>query len=413
MPTYKEGQNAINNTYNPIAYSNILTNIENEKLGTIKAVRVKSIILDPSHPRYNELGGPNSIGTILYDDNIEIPNINNNISLFQYARPLYSNIKNYPLINELVYVINLPSTNIGTNTALKTTYYINTIALWNHPHHNAYPDTPNALPDSQNKDYNQTTVGSVRRVTDQSTEIFLGDTFKERSNIHPLLPFEGDVIYEGRWGNSIRLGSTVKNRPNNWSITGTDGDPILILKNGQPSDISNEGWIPVIENINKDLSSIYLTSTQQVPLAAASINYNSYGTAPTKPDQYQDRQIILSSGRLVFNSNKDHILLSSNKSINLNAIESVNIDTNNTILNSKSILLGGKTATESVLKGDTTIDLLTGLVDQLTALSIALQSVTTPAGPAVAPAATQLISYLSQLKINLESTTKSKISKTL
>ncbi len=175
MPTYKEGQNAINNTYNPIAYSNILTNIENEKLGTIKAVRVKSIILDPSHPRYNELGGPNSIGTILYDDNIEIPNINNNISLFQYARPLYSNIKNYPLINELVYVINLPSTNIGTNTALKTTYYINTIALWNHPHHNAYPDTPNALPDSQNKDYNQTTVGSVRRVTDQSTEIFLGD----------------------------------------------------------------------------------------------------------------------------------------------------------------------------------------------------------------------------------------------
>jgi hypothetical protein len=413
MPTYKEGQNAINNTYNPIAYSNILTNIENEKLGTIKAVRVKSIILDPSHPRYNELGGPNSIGTILYDDNIEIPNINNNISLFQYARPLYSNIKNYPLINELVYVINLPSTNIGTNTALKTTYYINTIALWNHPHHNAYPDTPNALPDSQNKDYNQTTVGSVRRVTDQSTEIFLGDTFKERSNIHPLLPFEGDVIYEGRWGNSIRLGSTVKNRPNNWSITGTDGDPILILKNGQPSDISNEGWIPVIENINKDLSSIYLTSTQQVPLAAASINYNSYGTAPTKPDQYQDRQIILSSGRLVFNSNKDHILLSSNKSINLNAIESVNIDTNNTILNSKSILLGGKTATESVLKGDTTINLLTGLVDQLTALSIALQSVTTPAGPAVAPAATQLISYLSQLKINLESTTKSKISKTL
>ena len=413
MPTYKEGQNAINNTYNPIAYSNILTNIENEKLGTIKAVRVKSIILDPSHPRYNELGGPNSIGTILYDDNIEIPNINNNISLFQYARPLYSNIKNYPLINELVYVINLPSTNIGTNTALKTTYYINTIALWNHPHHNAYPDTPNALPDSQNKDYNQTTVGSVRRVTDQSTEIFLGDTFKERSNIHPLLPFEGDVIYEGRWGNSIRLGSTVKNRPNNWSITGTDGDPILILKNGQPSDISNEGWIPVIENINKDLSSIYLTSTQQVPLAAASINYNSYGTAPTKPNQYQDRQIILSSGRLVFNSNKDHILLSSNKSINLNAIESVNIDTNNTILNSKSILLGGKTATESVLKGDTTIDLLTGLVDQLTALSIALQSVTTPAGPAVAPAATQLISYLSQLKINLESTTKSKISKTL
>jgi hypothetical protein len=41
--------------------------------------------------------------------------------------------------------------------------------------------------------------------TDQSTEIFLGTTFKERSNIHPLLPFEGDVIQEGRWGNSILM----------------------------------------------------------------------------------------------------------------------------------------------------------------------------------------------------------------
>lgn len=413
MAIYKEGQNAINNTYNPTAYNNIIANIENEKLGKIQAVRIKSIILDSTHPRYEELGGPNSIGTVLYDDNIEIPNINNNLSSFLFARPLYSNIKNYPLINELVYVIDLPSTDIGVNTALKTTYYINIIALWNHPHHNAYPDTPNALPNSQNKDYNQTTVGSVRRVTDQSTEIFLGNTFKERSNIHPLLPFEGDIIYEGRWGNSIRLGSTVKDRSNNWSITGSNGDPILILRNGQPSNVTDEGWTPIVEDVNKDLSSIYLTSTQQVPLNASSTNYNSYKTSPTKPDQYSDKQIILNSGRLVFNSNKDHILLSSNKSINLNAIESINIDTNNTIINSKSILLGGKTATESVLKGDTTISLLTSLVDQLTALSIALQSVTTPAGPAVAPAATQLISYLSQLKINLETTTKSQISKTL
>jgi hypothetical protein len=413
MPIIREGQNAVNNTFNPTAYSNILANTKSELEGTIKAVRVKSIILDSTHPKYKELGEDNSIGTILYDDNIEIPTINNNLSLLPFARPLYGNIKNYPLINELVYVIELPSVNIGDNTALKTTYYINTIALWNHPHHNAYPDNPNALPPSQNKDYDQTTGGSVRRVTDQSTEIFLGNTFKERSNIHPLLPFEGDIIYEGRWGNTIRLGSTVQNRPNNWSTVGTDGDPILILRNGQPTNVTDEGWIPVVEDINKDLSSIYLTSTQQVPITVAQTNYNSYSSAPISPDKYQGNQIILNSGRLVFNSNKDHILLSSNKSINFNAVESVNIDTNNTIVNSKSILLGGKTATESVLKGDTTIDLLSGLVDQLTSLSIALQSIATPYGPAVAPAATQLISYLTQLKIDLLTKTKSTISKTL
>ena len=35
-------------------------------------------------------------------------------------------------------------------------------------------------------------------------------TFVEKSNIHPLLPFAGDIIHQGRWGNSIRFGSTAK-----------------------------------------------------------------------------------------------------------------------------------------------------------------------------------------------------------
>ena len=197
-------------------------------------------------------------------------------------------------------------------------------------------------------------------------------------------------------------------------MTGDDGDPILILRNGQGNN-SPEGWIPIVEDINNDLSSIYLTSTQQIPLNTSSTNYDSYSSyIPAQPNQYSNKQIILNSGRLVFNSNEDHILLSSKLTIGFNAIKGFNFDTKaNFTINAPSIKLGGKTATEPILLGDTTISLLTGLVTQLTALSIALQSVTTPAGPAVAPAATQLISYLSQLKINLESTTKSKISKTL
>jgi hypothetical protein len=44
-----------------------------------------------------------------------------------------------------------------------------------------------------------------------------------------------------------------------------NGDPITILRNGQPTKTSPEGWIPITENINNDLSSIYLTSTQKIP----------------------------------------------------------------------------------------------------------------------------------------------------
>jgi hypothetical protein len=415
MARFRDGQSAINNTYNSTPYDNVLGNLFS-KIKTLdsKVVRVKSIILDSTHPRYNELGKENSIGTIIFDDNIELSNKSNNIESLPYAKPLNNNIKHYPLINELVTVFRFPSREIGKNTAIKQTYYTDIISIWNSPHHNAYPDIPNQQPLPQEKNYSESEIGSTSKILDTPNKINLGNTFIERSNIHPLLPFEGDFILEGRWGNSIRLGSTVQNTPNNWSSTGNNGDPIVILRNGQLIDAADNGFENIIEDINKDLSSIYLTSTQQIPLIASQTIYNSYSEQPTSPNQYQDKQIILNSGRLVFNSNKDHILLSSAQTIGFNAIKGFNFDTkNNFIVNALTIKFGGKDATESILKGDTTIKLLSGLVNQLIALATALQSITTPAGPAVAPAAAQLIPYLTQLKVELETTTKSLISKTL
>jgi hypothetical protein len=264
--------------------------------------------------------------------------------------------------------MSMPNTGIGSSTTSTQNYYISVISLWNHPHHNGYPLNSNSSPPSQQKDYQQTGDGSVRRVTDQSTEINLGKTFKERSNIHPILPFEGDVIHEGRWGNSIRIGSTVKNTPNTWSSNGTDGDPILIIRNGQLVDASPEGWIPITEDINKDISSLYITSTQKLPIISSSpTDYFSYKTnKPDSPNQYSGPQIALNSGRLIFNSKTDHILLSSKKSINLNAVDSINFDTaGNVIIQSGKLFLGSKDATEPVLLGDTTIKLITELVNNL------------------------------------------------
>jgi hypothetical protein len=287
------------------------------------------------------------------------------------------------------------------------------VGIWNHPHHNAFPQNSNILPPSQQKDYIQTELGSVRRVTDQSTEIFLGETFIERGNIHPLLPFEGDKIVEGRWGNSIRLGSTVKNTPNTWSSTGTNGDPITIIRNGQGNQ-TEEGWIPTVEDINNDDTSVYFTSTQKIPLEASSTSYSSYSSnPPTKPNEYSGKQLILNSGRLVFNTTEDHLLLSSKKSVNINAISGFSIDSPQSVIQSNSVLLGGINATEPVLKGDTTINILVDLVNQLQALTVALQTVTPTGGPAVAAAATQLVPKLASIATQLQTTTKSQVSKTL
>jgi hypothetical protein len=370
-------------------------------------VRVKSIILNEEHPKFKDLGEWSSLGAIEFEY-VSTPSGKSNI--LSVAYPLQPNVKNYPLINEIVFLITLPSVGIGLTWNATRSYYVNVVSLWNHPHHNAYPENSNVAPPSQIKDYPQVGVGSVKRVEDKNTEIYLGQTFLERPDIHPLLPFEGDFIQEGRWGNSIRFGSTVKRggERNDWSSFGINGDPITILRNGQSPSSSNEGWVPITENINEDLSSIYSTSTQKIPLEVSSTSYVSYKTdPPTNPKEYKDNpQIILNSGRLIFNTTQDHILLSSKKSINLNAITSVNIDTPDTIIQSNNIYLGGKDAIEPVLKGDTTDKLLEKLIINLQSFMTACsKQVGVSPGAPLAPlnkVASDLVTTLSGLKTNLE-----------
>lgn len=333
--------------------------------------RVVSIVLNEKHPRFKELGEWNALGTIEYTlvDNPTPAN-----AILPIAKPADPNLKNYPILNEIVLISNLPNTDIGQFASSAIPYYTNIVALWNHPHHNAFPQNDNILPPSQQKDYIQTQLGSVRTVTNQSTEIFLGDTFVEKENIHPLLPFEGDVILEGRWGNSIRFGSTVTGSVNTWSSTGQNGDPVTILRNGQGIQ-SNEGWIPTVEDVNNDDSSIYLTSTQKIPLQSQAVEINQYFSypdsgKPTDPNQYAGKQVILNSGRLVFNTTQDHLLLSSQKSIGFTAIESINFDTtNDIILQAGDVYLGSKNATEQVLLGNTTVNLLNTLIGELIKLT--------------------------------------------
>ena len=82
-----------------------------------------------------------------------------------------------------------------------------------------------------------------------------------------MTPFEGDSIIEGRYGQSVRFGSTVTDFKgfNPWSDTGENGSPITIIRNGQgrltdPLD----PFSTTVENINSDGASIYLTTTQRI-----------------------------------------------------------------------------------------------------------------------------------------------------
>jgi len=338
----------------------------------IFSARVRHCILDDkTNPKaFKENGEWSSIGGVFFE-NIKYPNPSKELDSGRFAKPLFPNIKNYPLKNEVIYVIQLSSTGVEVNTNDKSYYYFQPINIWNSNHHNAIPDGINnsTLPPSQKRDYQQTEAGAVRRVTDGGTDINLGDTFKEKLNIKPLQPFEGDILYEGRWGQSIRFGSTVNDSEigNDWSKTGENGDPLTIFRNGQ-HDNGKDPWIPQVEDINKDLSSIYLTSTQEIPIEASSAKYNSYETPPTLPQKFSGEQVIINSGRLLFNSKNDSILMSSKDTINLNSISSVNIDTPKTVIQSKNILLGNKNATEPIILGDKFLSDLNALLTEIALL---------------------------------------------
>ena len=239
--------------------------------GKLLAVRILDIILDINHPLAEKYGGYDSIGTINFtylDDNtpLEAPWINR-----QTAQPLFSFVKSLPLINEVVLILSTYDKNTYSRKS-RTNYYLPSLNIWNHPHHNALPTLQGQKNENTARDYKLAEGGLSRQVEDGSTEINLGYRgFREQMNIKPLLPYEGDIILEGRYGNSIRFGSTnisdniPNENKNRWSNEGFTGDPIIIIKNGHRiENINNKGGEHTVEDIDKDASSIYMTSNQQL-----------------------------------------------------------------------------------------------------------------------------------------------------
>lgn len=383
-------------------FANYARNLANDAVDLtipkeINSFRVRDIILDENHPKFKDYGEWASIGMVLIEDVNNPGEATENILV---AHPLFPNIKHYPLLNEIVAVISLPDNRVEGVSNSKISYYFPPINIWSNQHHNGIPGTL-TTPPSSNKSNPQVEGGNPNKTPTQTVGIELGNTFTEQSNINPLQPFEGDHIIEGRFGQSLRFGSS------------EGKNPIAKIRNGQGIE-TTEGWVTVEEDINLDKASIYLTSTQQIGLEPNIFNYNSYSTAPESIPDYSSNQVLVNSGRVVLNANIDHILVNSIKSINLNSQDSVNVDSKNVFtINSPNILLGDKEATEPLLKGDTTIELLSELVDELRKWMTQFNTNPSPYLIPMVPVTTPLISTLVQLKTNLETQTKSKVSKTI
>lgn len=310
----------------------------------------------PTKEQFERAGGFNGVGTIFYLDYAQSKNIVGGIdddflNTCKMAKPLYPQYQYYPLKGELVYLEDLPSPVSQISNTSFSKYYISIINLWNNQQQNSQPANDNAS---------------------------LGVTFVENPNIKPLLPFEGDHILQSRQGAGLRFSSTTKlySNLNEWSSIGNDTDPITILSNGF-SYVPEEKFH--VEKINKDLSSIYLTSAQKIPLTTDKTGVLNNLTNPLNVPDYTNPQIILNSDRVVLNSKKDEVMLFAKTNIELNTKNTINLNADKRIhLNSNQIFLGSynNTAPQPVLLGNNTIDLLISLQSALIKLADSLSKVT-------------------------------------
>lgn len=351
----------------------------------------------PTKEMFKKAGGFNAIGAIFYMDyNASKRYDSVDLNQCEIALPFNANVKSYPLIGETILIINGPSFDTQINASSGQKYYLGPFNIFNNPQQNS------------------------------PINIGLGKTFIEKEDIRPLEAFEGDFIIQGRKSNGIRFGSTVKaaSNLNEWSSIGDDGDPITILTNGYITTNSSS-LAPNIEEINKEMSTIYMTSTQKLPLSPLVTITNPINN-PVQPNYYNSSQIILNSNRITLNAKKDEVLIYGTTNISLSSDNIININAGNYIHlhidqnNPESqILLGtdknGTVPTEPVLLGGKTHDLLLDMLNALTTLAGFLSSATVPTTEgAIAVvdcnmAGEQLLNDVSTLIDRLETITSDKV----
>ena len=130
----KFGSEKLNNNFsnNSSNLSTKIGQIKDDVSNVIILGEVIDVILDEMHPKFKDLGGWSSIGTVEYK------NIATNRSTTSdpgssglYAKPLFINSKYYPLRHEIITIISAPSQTSENKGDGYISYYLCTVNIFN------------------------------------------------------------------------------------------------------------------------------------------------------------------------------------------------------------------------------------------------------------------------------------------
>ena len=292
--------------------------VQSEEFYELEPVEILDVHLDESKssfpktsedkPDYAFIGG--ILGRFVYSEQ------GKTIDKCKNFKPMNPSINNLPAVGEIV---------IGVQY-LGQYYYTTQLNVFGNPNFNSQ----HGISRLKRKNTLKSLFGlDTPNTDDKSAE--LGYYLKKTKDSRKLLPHEGDVIFEGRHGNTIRIGSDIKNE--------NEDSPNIILNVGQSKDEFPEPKQPVEEKIDTDGSSIYLTTNQKLEFTPG-----IESKVVTSP--YEGKNILLSSDRIIFNTkNGGDIGMFSHNNVSIGAVSEV-------VIESPVTKIGSSGATEPLVLGD-------------------------------------------------------------
>ena len=370
---------------------------------------VYSVILDESHPEIKS--GRSTLADIGSIQCRLMSSIQNNELII--AKPLDSTVTILPIRNQTVFVQKFGSnyvyTQIAKGSSPNTSSPTNAIS-------SLFPGKQKVKSGNTGKKYsNVSNTGITRKDSNSINDLDgYGDYFTAEEGIHKLKLYEGDVLFQSRFGQSIRL-SGYNNSENVFS-------PTLILRSGEsPENRKLPEESLVEENVNEDGNIIFLGSGEKIleytlPIENKKESFSNY------PSELKGNQILLNSDRIIISAKSQEMIFASkldmgfitdsqfsidaSRGIDITVDDEIDINTKdfnfNLNIGNAIIKLGTDGTLEKAPKGETLVKLLGELIDL-----ISKQIYVTPAGPtSLGPTN---VALFSTLKNKLESMLSSNV----
>jgi len=239
-----------------------------------------------------------SVGRIEINIAETVQDLENNDSIRRHAFPL--DIYNYtlPMVGETVIIVSDDTGALFYSSVIPKNFYGPITVDYNTEDREQAGDEPRlSINNFEDQHFDVTddneTVTYGTNVTLELLEATLETSFAKQ--LH-----EGDIIHQGRWGQSLRFSCKNELNETPWSIDGEDGQPVIALSLGEGQ----------VENLTEDKAFIYLLSDQTLDYGDIAFSPEHANVGETM-DAYLGSQVVIGSDRLTFVSKVDDISISS------------------------------------------------------------------------------------------------------